>query len=80
MTPEGDIFSGIQQWKESYIKRPDMLAEAFAKQLITYATGAGPRFGDRRDVARIVELARGEHHGIKTIIHAVVASDAFRIK
>ena len=80
VTPEGDIFSGIQQWKESYIKRPDMLAEAFAKQLITYATGAGPRFGDRRDVARIVELARGENHGIKTIIHAVVASDAFRNK
>ncbi|MGI9244774.1 MAG: DUF1592 domain-containing protein, partial [Verrucomicrobiales bacterium] len=80
ITPEGDTFSGIQQWKESYVKRPGMLAKAFAKHLITYATGAEPRFGDRRDVTKIVELARGENYGMKTIIHAVVASEAFCTK
>ena len=80
ITPEGDKFAGIRQWKDAYVKRPEMLAEAFAKHLITYATGAEPRFGDRRDIAQIVKLARDKNYGVKRIIHAVVASTAFRTK
>ena len=80
VTPEGAKFANIKQWKAIYLKRPDQLTEGFAKQLLTYATGAPLRFSDRRDVTRIVELAQKKGYGMKWILHSVVASDAFRRK
>jgi len=80
VTPEGNRFSAIAQWKAIYVKRPDMLTESFAKQLLTYSTGAEPRFSDRQDLAKIVKLSREKGYGVKWIIHTVVASQAFRTK
>lgn len=80
VTPEGDRFANIKQWKAIYLKRPGQLAEGFAKQVLTYATGAPLRFSDRQDLAKIVELSRKKDYGMKWILHAVVASDAFRTK
>ena len=76
-TPEGDRFAGIRDWKAIYLKRPDALTANLAKQLLTYATGAEPRFSDRPDIAKIVDQARGEGYGMREILHAVVASEAF---
>jgi len=80
ITPEGVEFAGIRQWKKIYVDRPDQLTEGFAKQLITYATGAAPRFSDRDSIAKIIEQAREQGHGVKSIIHSVIASDAFLTK
>ncbi|MFT5857913.1 MAG: hypothetical protein ACI8XO_005175, partial [Verrucomicrobiales bacterium] len=70
-TPDGVAFANIEQWKAIYVKRPDTLTESFAEHLITYATGAAPRFSDRHDIEKIVELARAKGYGMKRIIHAV---------
>ncbi|MEM9281564.1 MAG: DUF1592 domain-containing protein [Verrucomicrobiota bacterium] len=80
VTPEGDAFKNIWGWKSIYAPQRDLLTKAFAKNLITYATGAPPRFSDRYDMKRIVEKAREKNYGMRSIVHAVVASNAFQTK
>ena len=77
ITPDGKAFEGILQWKNIYTGRRDLLTEGFAKQLITYATGAPPRYSDRDSVQKILVHAREKKYGMKSIVHAVVASEAF---
>lgn len=80
VTPEGEEFGGIGEWKRIYAAKPDLLTEAFAQQLLTYATGAPPRFSDREAIAKIVATAREEDYGMRTIIHAVLGSEVFKSK
>ncbi|MEX2578015.1 MAG: DUF1592 domain-containing protein [Verrucomicrobiales bacterium] len=80
VTPEGETFANIDEWKNIYLQKPDQLAEGFAKQLLTYATGATPTFSDRPALANIVEQAREKGYGTKSMIHLAVASEIFRTK
>ena len=34
VTPEGEEFANVAQWKEIYLKKPDLLTEGFVKQLL----------------------------------------------
>lgn len=77
ITPDGVEFAGIRQWKEIYVNRRDLLTEGFAKQLITYSTGAPVRYSDRDSIQKIVKNAKEKDYGMKSIVHAVVASEAF---
>ena len=45
--------------------------------LLTYGTGAGLSFADRSALDDIVESTRKQNHGVRSLIHAVVASPAF---
>lgn len=80
VTPDGQKFQGIGSWKEIYVGRPEQLTKGFAQQLLTYATGAPPRFSDRAALKKIIDHARENDFGMKSIVHAVVASDPFRTK
>lgn len=80
MTPEGEMFADIRQWKKIYRERPKMLTEAFVSQFLTYATGAPPRFSDRDEIAAIVEAAADDQFGLRSILHAALASEIFRMK
>ncbi|MFK7910004.1 MAG: DUF1592 domain-containing protein [Akkermansiaceae bacterium] len=80
ITPEGDRFAGIEQWKDIYAERPEMLARAFAEQLLTYGTGASIRFSDRSELDKIVSDVKTHQYGIRSIIKAVVTSERFLSK
>lgn len=80
VTPEGEKFADFAEWQDIYVKKPDKLAKNFAKQLLTYATGAAPRFSDRDELAEIVTKVAEKNYGMKSIVHSVVASEAFRTK
>ncbi len=80
VTPDGVSFANLQEWKQIYVKRPDQLTEAFAKQLLTYATGAPPRFSDREAIEKIVKSAREKNYGVRSIIHSTLGSEVFRTK
>ncbi|MDF1812054.1 MAG: DUF1592 domain-containing protein [Verrucomicrobiales bacterium] len=79
-TPEGDPFKDIFSWKKVYLKQPDLLAEAFAKQVLTYATGSPPSFSDRDAIEKIVKSCREKKYGMRSLMHGIVASDPFRTK
>ena len=79
-TPEGIAFSNINDWKKVYVKQPDLLAHAFAKHLLTYATGAAIRISDEPYLEEIVHKAEKKRYGLKTILHAAVESPVFLTK
>lgn len=80
VTPEGDPFSDIREWKKIYMARKSMLAENFAKQLLTYATGAPPRFSDRGAVENIVKRSSEKEYRMRSIVHAVFGNQVFKSK
>jgi hypothetical protein len=80
VTPEGEEFANIREWKRIYVSRPELLTEAFAKHLLTYATGASLRFSDRDTLIQIVAQARKKGFGMRSILHAALKSDIFQTK
>lgn len=80
VTPEGERFAGIREWKAIYVRRPELLARSFAKHLLTYATGAAPGFSDNDTLDQIVEKSRAEGFGLQSILVAALESDIFKTK
>ena len=80
VTPDGVPFKGIRSWKAVYADRPEMLAHTFAKHLLTYGTGAYPRFSDYEYLNDIVEASAKDNYGLRSILHAAVASPIFQSK
>ena len=79
VTPQGDVFSGIAEYKRLLLQQEvDQVARHFASSLVVYATGAEIEFADRDAVAEIVAHGRDRGHPIRTMIHEVVQSDLFR--
>ncbi|MFT5498471.1 MAG: hypothetical protein ACI9TH_003885 [Kiritimatiellia bacterium] len=77
ITPEGETFKDIREWKALYVKRPEQLTRGFAEQLLTYSTGAAMRFSDRESIEKVVRQAEQQGYGIKSIMLAVIASESF---
>ncbi|MCG8598554.1 MAG: DUF1592 domain-containing protein [Verrucomicrobiales bacterium] len=80
VTPDGKKFAGISQWKNIYAGRPEMLAESFVKQLLSYGTGAEIRFSDEPVVEEIVASAKGSDYGLRSLLRASIDSPIFRMK
>jgi hypothetical protein len=77
VTPEGDPFGDILQFKKLLLEDEEVIARNLAEQLVVYATGAPVRFADRGEVAAILEKSRASEFGVRTIIHEIVQSPLF---
>lgn len=77
---DGRTFAGITEFKRLLLADRDQLARNLAGKLITYATGAGISYADRATLEEIVASTRKSDHGVRSIVHAVVASRLFRAK
>jgi hypothetical protein len=62
------------------LKDERQLAKNMAEQFIEYGTGAPVEFGDRPEVERILNAARSDDYGMRTIVHEVIQSDLFTHK
>ncbi|MCB1229927.1 MAG: DUF1592 domain-containing protein [Verrucomicrobiae bacterium] len=80
LTPDGAEFAGLRQWKAIYRDRKPQLAEGFASQFLTYATGAAPRFSDAAALEAIVKETEGTKYGVKSLIRAAITSPIFLTK
>ena len=76
----GMKFSDIRELKQALLKDERGIARNLAKQLITDATGAPPSFADRPEVERILDAARADGYGVRSLVHQVVQSRLFRSK
>ena len=61
-------------------KDPAQLARGVTRHLLTYATGAAATPIDDPAIEAIVKSAASSDYGLRSIVHAVVQSDAFRSK
>jgi mono/diheme cytochrome c family protein len=78
--PDGRKFADINELKQLLLSNPEQIARCITEKLITYATGQPVGFDDRQAVDQILAEARNSDYGLRTIIHAVVASELFRNK
>ena len=79
-TAGGEKFAGIREFKRHLLKKEEQIARHVLNQLIAYATGAEIQFADREERDRILEQARPDAYGVRSMIHAVVQSEMFRNK
>ncbi len=79
-TLDGLSFPDIEGWKAIYSQRPRLIAKAFVKQLLAYGTGAEIGFSDRRAIERILDKAKDQNYGVRSLIEAAISSDIFLTK
>ncbi|MGN6544133.1 MAG: DUF1592 domain-containing protein, partial [Aureliella sp.] len=77
---DGRQFASVEEFKALLLANPEQIARCITEKLITYATGQPVGLGDRAAVARILEQAKNSDYGLRSIVHAVVASELFRSK
>jgi uncharacterized protein DUF1592/uncharacterized protein DUF1588/uncharacterized protein DUF1587/uncharacterized protein DUF1585/uncharacterized protein DUF1595 len=78
--PDGQQFSGIQDFKKILLKKPDQILTALTKNLVIYSTGAAIGFADRSALETIAEKTKQQGGGVRTLIQEVVASPIFQTK
>lgn len=74
---DGRQFSDLSGFKQLLLANPEQIARGVTEKLVTYATGHPVEFNDREAVNRILEEAQPSDYGLRSLVHAVVASDLF---
>lgn len=80
VTPDGLKFDSFFSWRKIYLKKPEMLARAFTSQILRYGAGGDLHFSDRPHLEQILKQAAGKNYGLRTLIHASLASQIFLSK
>jgi len=78
--PDGRSFGDVRELKKLLLDDERQIARNLASQLVTYATGAPVRFGDRQKLEAILDQAKAEGYRTADLIEALVSSDLFRSK
>lgn len=76
---DGRKFDDIDGLRKLLLADRDQLARNIIRQLTIYATGAGVGFSDRDEIEAILSDTRERKHGLRSIIHAVVAGRTFAV-
>ena len=76
----GRTFSDITEFKKLLLDRPEQIARSVTEKLMIYATGHPVSFSDHSEIDRIVIEAKSSDYGLRTLVHAVVASHLFQTK
>ncbi|MEP6671098.1 MAG: DUF1592 domain-containing protein [Chthoniobacter sp.] len=78
--PDGRAFGDIRELKRLLLADERQIARNLTRQLVTYATGAPVRFGDRPQVEQILDQTAAKGYGVQSLVQAVVQSELFQIK
>lgn len=74
---DGRSFADMAEFKQALLAHPDQIARCVTEKLVTYATGQPVGFGDHKIVTQILAETKASDHGLRSLVHAVVASDLF---
>lgn len=77
---DGEPFSGPAEFKKLLLEHPEPIARCITEKLVTYATGQPVGFEDYQVVNTILEQTKASDYGLRSIVHAVIASDLFQRK
>ncbi len=77
---DGQSFAGIRDFKTLLLADEEKLARNLVRQLTIYGTGAPVRFTDREAIETILQRARADDYGVRTLVHEIVQSDLFQHK
>lgn len=75
--PDGRSFADLAEFKTLLLADPEQIARALTEKMVTYATGNPVAFGDHEVVDRILNDTKKSKYGLRSLVHAVVASELF---
>ena len=78
--PDGRQFADVAGFKKLLLAHPEPVFRSITEKLVTYATGQPVGFSDYRAVNQILAEAKTSDYGLRSLIHAVVASELFQKK
>jgi hypothetical protein len=77
---DGRRFRDVRELKRLLMTDERAIARNLVRQLVVYGTGAPVRFGDRPHIEAILDGAEPTGYGVRSLIHATIASPLFRNK
>lgn len=75
--PNGQAFADVQEFKQLLLQNQRSIARNFVSKLISYATGAAPRFSDRVEIEEILDKTAEDGYRIRSLIAEVATSTMF---
>ena len=80
VTADGKPFAEVRQFKRHLLADRETVAAHLLSRLVVYATGGEITFGDRDELAAMLDDTREGRFPVRDLIHAVVQSELFRRK
>jgi hypothetical protein len=77
VTPDGQKFAGVDEFKQLLLAEPETFARALTVNLLTYATGGLVEATDQRRITSILEKAKAKQWGFRSLLHEVIQSPLF---
>ena len=77
-TADGRAFDGVDQFRALLLEDERQIARNLVRRLLIFALAEDPAFTDRDAVEAILDETAREEWGFRSLIRAVVLSDAFR--
>ncbi len=77
---DGRKFADLAEFKQLLLADPNQVPRCVTQKLMVYATGGGVEYGDQAEIGRLVAQVKEKKYGLRSIIHAVVASELFHRK
>ena len=74
--PNGEHFSGIQEFKEALADREDQFVRCLTEKLLAYSMGRTLEYTDRPEVDQIIEKTLDPGTGLQDLVLAIVESEA----
>lgn len=78
--PNGAKFTDVRELKTLLLKDQRQIARNLVRQLVTYATGAPVRFGDRAVIEKILDRTEQGKFGVRSLIQEIIQSELFQNK
>jgi len=78
--PNGSEFEGFDQFKLLLLSQKDRFAQGLAEKMLTYALGRPIEPTDRVLIDQLAETMQANDYTLKSLVHSVVASEAFHTK
>lgn len=78
--PNGNSFDGFEDFKALLLDQKDRFAHGLSEKMLTYALGRPIEPTDRPLIDRLAEQMQADNYTLTSLIHGVVASQAFHTK
>lgn len=75
--PDGRTFDGIREFKQLLLEDERQIARNLVEKLITYSTGAAPRFSDREEIRSILDRNADKDYPVRSLMVDIVTSRMF---
>ena len=78
--PNGRPYSDIDEFRVGLSEQGDRFLRGLSEKMFTYALGRGVEATDRGSIDQLVETMKENNYTLRSLIHGIVASEAFAKK